>query len=147
MTFKEPAEAFPYKSPSIQIKQKYSYIFHEQFSIKNKFSKLLFDKVVALIFLIITSPIVFLLKLAFIVEGVFIPENKGPMFFSYNAVSQGKVFPKYKIRLIKTKYIESVGAKRGDWIAYSAEWNEDSRTIVGAFVKKFYISVKQKLFF
>ena len=61
------------------------------------------------------------------------------MFFSYNAVSQGKVFPKYKIRLIKTKYIEPEGAKRGDWIAYSAEWNEDSRTIVGAFVKKFYL--------
>ena len=52
---------------------------------------------------------------------------------------RGKVFPKYKIRLIKTKYIEPEGAKRGDWIAYSAEWNEDSRTIVGTFVKKFYL--------
>ena len=61
------------------------------------------------------------------------------MFFSYNAVSQGKVFPKHKIRLIKTKYIEPEGAKRGDWIAYSAEWNDDSRTYVGAFVKKFYL--------
>ena len=63
-TFKEPAEAFPYKSPSIQIKQKYSYIFHEQFSIKQKYFKLMVDKVVALIFLLITSPIIFLLKLA-----------------------------------------------------------------------------------
>jgi len=60
------------------------------------------------------------------------------MFF-YNAVSQGKVFPKYKVRLIKTKYIEPEGAKRGDWIAYSAEWNENSITYVGAFVKKFYL--------
>ena len=86
-------------------------------------------------FFIITLPIIIFLKLAFILEGLLIPENKGPMFFSYNAVSQGKVFPKYKIRLIKTKYIEPEGAKRGDWIAYSAEWNEDSRTYVGAFVK------------
>ena len=61
------------------------------------------------------------------------------MFFSYNAVSQGKVFPKYKIRLIKTQYIEPEGAKRGDWIAYAAEWNDESRTFVGAFVKKFYL--------
>lgn len=135
----EPKKAFPYKHPSDYIKQKYSYIFHEQFSIQQRYFKLIFDKIIALVFLVITSPIIILLKLAFVVEGFFIPENKGPMFFSYNAVSQGKVFPKYKIRLIKTKYIEPEGAKRGDWLAYSAEWNEDSRTYVGAFVKKFYL--------
>jgi len=132
-------KTFPYKPPSVCIKQKYSYIFHEQFSIKNKFFKLLFDKILSLFFLIITSPMIVLLKMAFIIEGFVIPENKGPMFFSYNAVSQNKVFPKYKIRLIKIKYIDPKGAKRGDWIAYSAEWNEGSRTYVGAFVKKFYL--------
>ena len=47
--------------------------------------------------------------------------------------------PKYKIRLIKVKYIEPHGAKQGDWIAYSAEWTPDSRTYVGQFVKKFYL--------
>jgi len=135
----EPKKAFPYKPPSDLIKKKYSYIFHEQFSIKQKNLKLLFDKIVAIIFLSITLPIVIFLKIAFIIEGLVIPENKGPMFFSYNAISQGKVFPKYKIRLIKAKYIDPEGAKRGDWIAYSAEWNKDSRTIVGAFVKKFYL--------
>ena len=100
----EPKKAFPYKPPPDYIKQKYSYIFHEQFSIKNKFFKLLFDKILSLFFLIITSPMIVLLKMAFIIEGFVIPENKGPMFFSYNAVSQDKVFPKYKIRLIKIKY-------------------------------------------
>jgi lipopolysaccharide/colanic/teichoic acid biosynthesis glycosyltransferase len=136
---KEPNKAFPYKPPSIEIKRKYSYIFANQFLLQSRYLKLFFDKLVSLLFLAITLPIIFFLKLAFIIEGLIIPENKGPMFFSYNAVSQGKVFPKYKIRLIKTKYIEPEGAKRGDWIAYSAEWNEDSRTIVGTFVKKFYL--------
>lgn len=37
------------------------------------------------------------------------------------------------------KYIEPEGAKRYDWIAYSAEWTPDSRTYVGQFVKKFYL--------
>ena len=127
----EPKKAFPYKPPSDYIKQKYSIFFMSSFQLSRNISKLLFDKVVALLFLVITSPIIILLKLAFILEGLIIPENKGPMFFSYNAVSQGKVFPKYKIRLIKTKYIDPEGAKRGDWIAYSAEWNEESRTYVG----------------
>lgn len=136
---KELTKAFPYKPPTIEIKRKYSYIFASQFSFQNRFLKLVFDKLIALFFLSTTLPIIIFLKLAFIVEGFVIPENKGPMFFSYNAVSKGKVFPKYKIRLIKTKYIEPEGAKKGDWIAYSAEWNEDSRTYVGAFVKKFYL--------
>ena len=73
------------------------------------------------------------------IEGWLIPENKGPMIFSYNAVSAGKIFPKYKIRLIKEKYIDQEGAKRGDWLAYSAERTPESRTYVGRFAKKFYL--------
>ena len=38
----------------------------------------------------------------------------------------------------KMKYIDPGGAKRHDWIAYSAEWTPDSRTVVGQFAKKFY---------
>jgi len=37
------------------------------------------------------------------------------------------------------KYVEPEGAKRHDWIAYSAEWTTESRTYVGRFVKKFYL--------
>ena len=44
-----------------------------------------------------------------------------------------------RIRLIKTKYIEPIGAARHDWIAFSAEWTPESRTYVGAFVKKWYL--------
>ena len=86
-----------------------------------------------------TVCILLILKFAFLIEGWIIPENKGNMFFYYNAVSAGKVIHKYKIRLIKNRYIDSEGAKRGDWIAYSAEWNPESRTHVGKLVKKFYL--------
>jgi lipopolysaccharide/colanic/teichoic acid biosynthesis glycosyltransferase len=61
------------------------------------------------------------------------------MFFYYNAISGGRIMPKYKIRLIKLKYIEPEGAKRHDWIAFSAEWTTDSRTHVGEFAKKYYL--------
>ena len=54
-------------------------------------------------------------------------------------MSKGKIIPKYKIRLIKTKYIDPEGAKKGDWHAFSAEWTPNSRTHVGHFVKKFYL--------
>ena len=82
---------------------------------------MLFDKVIAFLLLLSLSlPIIFLLKIAYIIEGILIPENKGPMLFFYWGAS-GKRIKKWKLRLIKTKYIEPEGAARHDWIAFSAE--------------------------
>ena len=135
----EPAEAFPYKPPTDEIKEKYAHIFELEGPLRNRFFKTIFDKVVAFLLLVAASPILLLVKIAYVVEGWLIPENSGPMFFHYNAISAGKVIPKYKIRLIKSKYIDQEGAKQGDWHAFSAEWTADSRTRVGQFVKSFYL--------
>ncbi len=135
----EPTEAFPYRPPTAEILLKYRHIFKLRDPLPPRFFKVFFDKNVALIFLTVSIPILLILKLAYLIEGWLISENKGPMFFYYNGVSAGKIIPKYKIRLIKEKYIEPEGAKRHDWIAYSAEWTPDSRTYVGQFVKKFYL--------
>ena len=139
MSNPEPKEAFPYKPPTEEIRARYRHIFEIKEPLPDRTAKVVFDKVVAAMLLLVAAPVLLLLKLAYLVEGWLIPENKGPMFFSYNAVSAGKVFPKYKIRLIKTRYIEPEGAKRGDWIAYAAEWTPETRTRVGRFVKKFYL--------
>src|SRR5882672_5567575 len=135
----EPKEAFPYKPPSDTIKEKYRHIFELDEPLNDRLLKVVFDKVMAALLLIAAAPVLLLLKIAYVIEGWLIPDNKGPMLFSYNAVSAGKVFPKYKIRLIKMKYIDHEGAKRGDWLAYSAEWTPESRLHVGHFVKKFYL--------
>jgi lipopolysaccharide/colanic/teichoic acid biosynthesis glycosyltransferase len=142
----EPKEAFPYKPPSKGIKKTYKAIFLLKKPLPDRILKTLFDKCIASIFFLISLPIFLLLKISYLFEGFFIADNKGPLFFSYNAVSQGKIFPKYKIRLIKTKYIEPVGAERGDWIAFSAEWTPESRTYVGRFVKKFYLDELPQFF-
>ncbi len=135
----EPLEAFPYTPPTAEILRMYPHIFELKEALPPRFFKVLFDKLVAILLLLMSIPILLLLKFAFLVEGWLIPENAGPMFFYYNGVSAGKIIPKYKIRLIKTKYVEPEGAKRHDWIAFSAEWTPDSRTHVGQFVKKFYL--------
>jgi len=135
----EPKEAFPYKPPTEEIKQKYSHIFELKVPLPGRFFKVAFEKSVAAILLLAAAPVLLLLKIAYVIEGWLIPENAGPMFFYYNAVSAGKIVPKYKIRLIKTKFIDPEGAKRHDWIAYSAEWTPESRTHVGQFAKKFYL--------
>ncbi|MFO7686424.1 MAG: sugar transferase [Desulfobacterales bacterium] len=135
----EPKEAFPYKPPTEEIRRRYAHVFELTEPLPPRFFKVAFDKLVAVIVLAASVPVFLLLKIAYLIEGWLVPENKGPMFFHYNAISAGRVVPKYKLRLIKTKYIDPEGAKRGDWIAYSAEWTPDSRTFVGQFVKKFYL--------
>lgn len=135
----EPKEAFIYKPPDELINKKYRHLFKIDNSLTDRIIKLMFDKIVASIVLILGSPILLFLKISFIIEGILIPENKGPMFFYYYAVSAGKIFRKYKIRIIKNKFIDQEMAKHGDWHAYSAEWTSESRTYVGSFVKKFYL--------
>jgi lipopolysaccharide/colanic/teichoic acid biosynthesis glycosyltransferase len=103
---------------------KYRHLFEMREPLPTRRLKLIFDKTVAFALLICFAPILLLLKIAYVIEGWLIPENKGPM---------------YKIRLIKVKYIDPVGAAKGDWHAYSAEWTPDSRTHVGHFAKKFYL--------
>lgn len=142
----EPLQAFPYKPPTEDIRQRYAYLFRLEQPLSPRFLKTAFDKLVAFLLLLLASPILLLLKLAYVVEGWLDPESKGPLFFHYNAVSAGKVFPKYKIRLIKTKYIDAEGATRGDWHAFSAEWTPESRTRVGHVVKKFYLDELPQFF-
>ena len=138
-TLPEPTEAFPYTPPTEEIKTQYAHIFEIADSLPTRFFKTMFDKLVAAVLLTISLPILLLLKIAYVIEGVLIPENKGPMLFYYWGISGGKKMKKWKIRLIKTKYIEPEGAARHDWIAFSAEWTPDSRTYVGAFAKKWYL--------
>lgn len=135
----EPTEAFPYTPPTDEIISKYSHIFDISEPLTPRFLKLVFDKIVASILLIFSLPILLLLKIAYILEGIFIPENRGPMLFYYWGISGGKKMKKWKLRLIKVKYIEPIGAARHDWIAFSAEWTPESRTIVGSFAKKWYL--------
>lgn len=136
---KEPNQAFPYTPPTVEMKNKYEHIFLLSDQLPSRLSKVIFDKAIALFLLCLGVPVLLILKLAYLIEGVLIPENRGEMLFYYWAMSGSKKIKKWKIRLIKTKFIEPEGAKRNDWLAYSAEWNADSRTIVGAFAKKWYL--------
>ena len=135
----EPTEAFPYTPPTDEIKDKYAHIFELTEPLPQRISKIAFDKLAAAILFSLSLPILVSLKIAYIIEGILIPENKGPMLFYYWGVSGGRKIKKWKLRLIKTKYIEPEGAARHDWIAFAAEWTPDSCTTVGAFAKKWYL--------
>jgi lipopolysaccharide/colanic/teichoic acid biosynthesis glycosyltransferase len=105
----------------------------------SRFFKTVFDKVVAAAMLVVAMPLLAVVKISYLIEGLLVRENAGPMLFYYHAVSAGKIIRKYKIRLIKEKFIDKERAKNHEWIAYAAEWSPESRTFTGSFVKKFYL--------
>lgn len=140
MSVEEPLEAFPYKAPSTETIERYSYIFEMSDPIRERFVKLLIDKIVAFVALIfIAIPILLILKIAYIIEGFLKPENRGPLLYYYWAVSKGKRIKKWKVRLIKSSCIDYSLAKEKNWLAYKNEWKPECRTKVGSFVKKFYL--------
>jgi len=139
MKINEPKEAFPYSPPTNEIRNKYSNIFSLKEPLKDKVIKKLFDKLVSGFLLIAIAPIFILIKIGYVCEGFIIPKNKGPMLFYYWAISKGKRIKKWKLRLIKTSYIDQEKAANHEWIAFSAEWTPESRTIMGSFVKKWYL--------
>jgi len=142
----EPKEAFPYKAPDENIKIKYKEIFEIKKPLKTRICKLIFDKIITFFILLVFSPVILLLHIVNLIEGLIVPENRGPLFFNYNAVSAGKIFKKYKIRLIKEKFINKELQAKGDWHAFSKEWDPESRTYLGKFVKKFYLDEIPQLY-
>lgn len=139
MNTPEPEEAFPYQPPTEEVRQQFAHVFALEGSLPSRWPKVAFDKAVAATLLLISTPVLIILKVAYVIEGWLIPENAGPLFYHYHAISAGRVIPKYKIRLIKTGCIDPEGAKRHDWLAYSAEWRPECRTLTGRIVKKFYL--------
>ena len=97
-TNNEPKEAFPYQTPDENIKTKYKEIFQLNEPIQAPALKLMFDKIIAIIILVICFPVTLLLFIANFIEGIIISENRGPLFFYYNAVSAGKAFKKYTVK-------------------------------------------------
>lgn len=135
----EPIEAFPYTPPTDEIKIKYAHIFQLKEPLPPRLLKILFDKFISFFLICFSIPILIILKISYIIEGVLIPDNKGPMFFYYWGVSAGKKIKKWKLRIIKTEYIDQEGAARHEWKAFSSEWTPKSRTYTGAFIKKWYL--------
>ncbi len=135
----EPNEAFPYRAPDDSIKIVYKHIFEIKSPLKERLLKAMFDKAISGLILLGVSPILGVLWLANFIEGFLITENKGPLFYHYIAISRGEPFKKYKIRIIKMRYVNKELAEKGDWHAWAGEWSAECRTYVGRFVKKFYL--------
>lgn len=135
----EPEEAFPYLPPSDDLREKYADIFALVNPIPQRLDKLIFDKVISLLVIVFASPILFILWVAYKIEGIIDPNSRGPVFYYYWSISAGRKIKKIKIRAVQNKYIDPEFARMHDWRANKGEWNVAHRTRVGHFAKSYYL--------
>jgi len=132
-------KTFPYKPLPEELREKYIEVFETEKMLRVPTLKRMFDILVSLLLIVFCMPVFFALKLAYMVEGLIDPPSKGPLLFYYWAISGGRRIKKWKLRLIKIGYVDSELARSHDWLAYAGEWNPAARTVVGRFVKKYYL--------
>ncbi|MGX4771134.1 sugar transferase [Bradyrhizobium guangdongense] len=70
---------------------------------------------------------------------MFFESERGPLLISYSAVSKGRLFRKYKFRVVRQCYVDGAAAAAGEWRAYAAEWDPKCRTYLGQFLKRYYL--------
>jgi len=134
----EPEQAFPHLPPSADMRKRYSHLFQQEPAPEPEL-KIVFDRAVGAFLLLIASPLIGALFIAHVLIATFMPDQRGRLLISYNAISKGVAFRKYKFRVVMRIHIDPSAAAAGDWYAYSAEWNPQCRTYLGAFLKKFYL--------
>lgn len=139
MSCEEPEVAFPYKPPTEAIKREFRHLFELQKPISIPRVKRMFDIAASLLFIIISFPFILAIVISYKIEGLIDREARGPVFFFYWGISQGRRMKKIKIRLVKQKYLQNEYAYKNDWRGFVAEWTPESRTWTGGIVKKFYL--------
>jgi lipopolysaccharide/colanic/teichoic acid biosynthesis glycosyltransferase len=140
----EPAEAFPYKRPSQQLLDEYRHLELLD-SIPLPIWKLFVDKISSILALCFCLPFLIVYVTIFLFEYMFSPKSRGPMLYWYWAYSQGRRFKKYKFRTFKWSEL-NFDFEPDDWRRYSVEWDEKNRTLVGRFVKNFYLDEVPQFF-
>jgi len=115
-------------------------------SVKTPFAKRVFDIIASSITIIILSPIFILIVLAIKIEGIFVHKNRGPVFYSEERISQGKIFNLRKFRIFKTACYESTQNNGGIVVTKRLERNSDNLTYIGKILKKFYLDEAPQLF-
>jgi len=139
-------EVFPYRELSEEDKKKYAICFSFNEPVKLPFAKIFLDKVLSGLILLLVSPIILIIVIAYLIEGLFDSGAGIWPFYYYMAVSEGKAFRKYKFRSFRKDAINTDIYGPSDWRSYIKEWSISERTVVGNIVKNFYLDELPQLF-
>ncbi len=106
--------------------------------------KAAFDKGLAAVSLLITSPLLGLGALAILIDGLIWPEDRGPIFHRETRISDGRPFSLFKFRTMQVGAIEEA-RRQGLTVKYLERANR-GHTRVGRYLRRWYLDELPQLF-
>ncbi|HEB12148.1 MAG TPA: hypothetical protein ENI11_00540 [Actinobacteria bacterium] len=97
-------------------------------------TKIVFDKILSIFLLLLSSPVWLLVVIASLTESLFSAKNRGPLFYSETRVSMGEQFSLYKFRILRKEAITRI---RSGAVPKEVENEPGTLTVTGRFLKKF----------
>ncbi|MFT5170633.1 MAG: lipopolysaccharide/colanic/teichoic acid biosynthesis glycosyltransferase [Candidatus Marinamargulisbacteria bacterium] len=107
--------------------------------VKTGWLKIGFDFLTACLLLAVLSPLFGFIILCIVVEGLFIKENRGPIFYAEQRISQGKPFKFFKFRIFKRHAIQAMVDEQGYISTKDLENKGGAVTWTGTLLKKYYL--------
>lgn len=134
-----------YPTPDERVKKRYKEIFALKEPLSRRPLKILFDKILSLLVIFLLSPIFLSIFAAYFIDNLIHPHHRGPYFGSYIGSSSGKKFLKFKFRVVKI--LPPTKDKTGHSnYSYTAFNEEEEKTCVGSFLKKYYLDELPQIF-
>jgi len=112
-------------------------IYEEDKTIRLPVLKLLFDKMLALFFLIFSIPITLIIFFAIAIESIFDHKNMGGFFHTETRISKGKRFKLIKFRILKPSKYEKYNKFPTTKTIKDVENQKDNLSITGKYLKKY----------
>lgn len=113
--------------------------------IKTPWLKNLFDKLMAILLLIISGPFMIIIASLILLESTFIKNAKGPIFYKDPRMSHGQPFMLLKFRIFSRKCLEMMDTSTTCIETKPLEQDNKNLTLIGRYLKKWYLDEMPQL--
>jgi len=119
--------------------EKYPHIFKLKSPLRARKIKRFFDISFCISAILGLSPLITGILICFLIEALLKKEARGPVLVSYFSLDRGQKFKKLKLRIVKGNLIDYKKLQNGEHGALPGEENDNNLTLVGKFLRKFYL--------
>lgn len=114
-------------------------------SVPYPFAKRAFDVVVAVLLLLVLSPLLIVSALLIALDMLFVPRDRGSWFYRERRITRGREFDVLKFRVLRRSALEDLAGKPGK---YARLYEEDTSNLTwaGSIIKRIYADELPQLF-
>ncbi len=108
--------------------------------------KRVFDIFFSSVLILLLSPFIIFVIFLGLLEQIFVPASRGPIFYSETRISKGKPFTIYKFRIFKAGKTQGYFKEHGFVQTKALEGDKNNLTLVGKILKQIYMDELPQLY-